>query len=390
MKINIIGGGPAGLYFAILAKKANPDARIRVFERNPKGATYGFGVVLADQGLQHLKRADPASYIQISAAMEMLGEQLITVPAGSVVIDSEAKAGSISRLRLLDILQSCCAEAGVEMCFDHGVEAVGDYLDADLVVGADGVNSLVRAGFEQEFGTSVYMLTNRFAWYGVQFAFDRPALAFRAFRGGSFVGHYYPYQSDMSTFVAECDEATWLACGLDAMTDDARQNFIEHVFAEDLRGHRLIANHSPWRQFPVVQNARWTHGNIVLLGDAQRSVHFSIGSGTRLAMEDAIALGDVFSTSGGDIPRMLELFEQLRRPAVTLLSDAAAKSFSWYENFSEKMGLNPLDFAHDYMTRTGRMTDKRLRSRHPGFMSDYDAKQPDHAEASVRVNGEMP
>lgn len=387
MKINIIGGGPAGMYFAILAKKINPAACIRVFERNPKGATYGFGVVLADQGLQHLKRADPESFRQIAAAMEMLGEQLITVPAGSIVIDSEAKAGSISRLRLLEILQRCCIELGVEMNFEHVVEALDDYLDADLVVGADGVNSLVRAGHEREFGTSAYMLTNRFAWYGVKRAFDRPALAFRSFRGGAFVGHYYRYQPDMSTFVAECDAATWSACGLDRMTDAERQDFVETVFAEDLGGHGLIANHSTWRRFPVVENARWTHGKIVLLGDAQRSVHFSIGSGTRLAMEDAIALRDALAAVGGDVPRMLALFEELRRPAVALLGDAAAKSFSWYEGFGEKLGLDPLAFAHDYMTRTGRMTDKRLRSRHPRFMSDYDARQHG-AGAPERLNGE--
>jgi len=375
VKINIIGAGPAGLYFALLAKKSAPESQISVFERNPADATYGFGVVLADQGLQHLKAADAESYHRIVDAMEMLDEQVLYLPSGTIIIDSLKRAGSISRLGLLKILQDCCREVGVEMHFDHEIEDLSPYLGADLVVAADGVNSRVRASLDDAFGTTIRYLNNRFAWFGVQRAYERPALAFREYRGGAFVGHYYRYSADMSTFVAECDAATWFGLGMDKMTDAERKSLSEEVFAADLEGSPLIANHSMWRQFPVVQNPRWSAGNIVLLGDAQRSVHFSIGSGTRLAMEDAVALHAAFVTHDKDVRKTLDGFENLRRPAVTILADAARKSYSWYEGFGVRMHADPLDFAYEYMTRTGRMSDKRLHARHPRFMASYEERQ---------------
>lgn len=378
MRIDVVGGGPAGLYFALLVKKFSRNTQVNLFERNPADATYGFGVVLADQGLQHLKAADEESYDQIINSMEMLDEQILHVPKGSIVIDSKRQAGSIARLRLLQILQDCCRRAGVSMHFDHDVGNLDSHLDADLVVAADGVNSQVRSRFAEQFGTTTGWLTNRFAWYGVARGYARPALAFRNYGGGAFVGHYYRYQPDMSTFVVECDEQTWFDLGLDAMTDEERRQLSEAVFAEDLEGCPLQANHSVWRQFPVVENSRWTHQNIVLLGDAQRSVHFSIGSGTRLAMEDAVALFNAFAGAGGDIPLVLQRFEELRRPAVKILADAARASYAWYEDFARKMSLDPLEFAYRYMTRTGRMTDKRLQSYHPGFMARYDALRNSH------------
>lgn len=375
MKVNIIGGGPSGLYFALLAKKSAPESHISVFERNPSDATYGFGVVLAGQGLQHLMKADADSHGRILASMEMLSEQILHLPAGSIAIDATSRAGSISRLALLEILQDCCREAGVEMHFNHDIEDIEPYLQADLVVAADGVNSRVRSRFAPQFGTSVRYLNNRFAWYGVEHGYDRPALSFREFRGGAFVGHYYRYMPGMSTFVAECDAATWFGLGMDKMDDDERKRLSEEVFADDLDGKPLIANNSTWRQFPVVQNERWSAGNVVLLGDAQRSVHFSIGSGTRLAMEDAAALHGAFVSSHGDVGKMMLAFEERRRPAVNKLADAARKSYSWYEAFGVRMHADPLDFAYEYMTRTGRMSDKRLQASHPAFMAAYEDRR---------------
>lgn len=388
MKINIIGGGPAGLYFGLLAKKRAPDAAVTVFERNPPDATYGFGVVLADQGLQHLKAADAESFRRIVAAMEMLDEQVLHLPSGSIVIDSLKQAGSISRLALLKILQDCCREAGVVMHFGQEIVDLAPFLDADLLVAADGVNSRVRSMYAEQFGTTIRHLNNRFAWFGVERGYDRPALAFREHKGGAFVGHYYRYTPEMSTFVVECDAATWFELGMHNMSDAARQALSEEVFAADLGGKPLIANHSMWRQFSVVQNQRWTFNNVVLLGDAQRSVHFSIGSGTRLAMEDAAALYTAFAEANCNVEATLRTFEAIRRPAVAILTDAARKSYSWYEGFAARMHAEPLDFAYEYMTRTGRMSDKRLHARHPKFMTAYEARQASTAGASRSSNGE--
>jgi 2-polyprenyl-6-methoxyphenol hydroxylase-like FAD-dependent oxidoreductase len=216
-------------------------------------------------------------------------------------------------------------------------------------------------------------LSNRFVWYGTRQRFDCLTLTFRENEHGAFVAHHYRYSSEMSTFIVECDAATWQRAGLDRPGDDESRAYCERVFAPELGGHPLLSNKSLWRQFPLLANRRWSAGNAVLIGDALRSMHFSIGSGTRLAFEDAIALDRALGEAGEDVARALAAFERERRPIVEKLLAAANASSYWYERFPEKMREEPWRLAHGYMTRSGRMTDDRLRQLSPDFMARVDA-----------------
>ncbi len=227
----------------------------------------------------------------------------------------------------------------------------------------------MRRALEREFAPQLEWLTNRFAWYGTQQLFECLSLTFRANADGSFVAHHYRHSPAMSTFVVECDVTTWRRAGLDRMTDEESRLYCERVFASDLNGHPLVSNKSIWRQFPLLTTRRWYVGNAVLLGDALRTVHFSIGSGTRLAFEDAIALDRAFGETGADVPGALAAFERERRPIVEKIVAAANASSFWYERLPEKMRLRPWELAYDYMTRSGRMTDERLGELSPKFMA---------------------
>ncbi len=257
--------------------------------------------------------------------------------------------------------------------FDRAIGSLDEVVGADLVVGADGANSLVRRTLEAHFQPRVELLTNRFAWYGTARTFECLTLTFRESEHGAFVAHHYRHAPAMSTFVVECDAATWTRAGLDRMSDAESRAYCERVFAPDLGGHPLVSNRSVWRRFPLLASRRWSVENVVLLGDALRTVHFSIGSGTRLALEDAIALDRAFAESGEDVPRALAAFERERRPVVEKLLAAATASSYWYETFPERMGrFDAIRLAHDYMTRSGRMTDDRLRQLAPQFMARVD------------------
>lgn len=380
MKIAVVGGGPSGLYLALLVKRANPEASLTVYEQNRADDTFGFGVVMADTGLSHLERADKASHDALRAAMRFSDQQTIRLNDEQLVIKRPgAGGGAITRLDLLEILQAQCREAGVDLRFSARVDPrdpdFAAVLDAaDLVVGADGVNSQIRALHAAEFGATHRLLSNRFAWYGTRKIFASPALVFRAFDGGHFVAHYYPYSATMSTFVAECDEATWFRCGLHKMTDDERQALYERIYAAELDGEPLVASKSIWRQFPVVRNERWSVGKTVLVGDALSSAHFSIGSGTRIAMEDSIALADAIHAHPSDVGAALGAYETARRPGKTRLIEASENSFNWYERMADAMAAgNVQEFVYGYMTRTGRIDDARLREQFPELASALDA-----------------
>lgn len=373
MKIAIIGGGPAGLYFAMLVRKRRPDWEVVVLEQNPPDATFGFGVVMADSGRNSLRAADAASHDALIQKMTFTDRQVITVKETALLVERPAKGGAIRRIDLLEVLQAAARGEGVQIHSGVRLGSVAQLSDfglgdADLIVGADGVNSVVRTEDEHGFGTRRSHLTNHFAWFGVGRAFASPALVFRQYDGGSFVAHYYPYTHDRSTFVAECDDATWQRFGMEELDSQARQALFEKVFAPELDGSPLLSNNSAWRQFPVVRNDRWHSGNKVLIGDAQTSAHFSIGSGTRIAMEDAIALAAAVCDSDGNVDVALKTFEDKRRPEKEKLICASERSYLWYEKVGDWMDqYTPHEFVYQFMVRTGRVDDQRLASSYPAL-----------------------
>ncbi len=373
MRIAVLGAGPAGLLFALLAKRRYPAWEIRVVEQNPSDATFGFGVVFSQGALAFLERDAPDLHAQLAGRMESWPMQRIVHRGEKVDIDGNGFS-SIQRLSLNRFLQDLCHESGVRVDFSRAVTSVDELGAADLVVGADGSNSLVRKAFESQFQPKIEWLENRFAWYGTAQVFECLTLTFRENEHGSFVAHHYRYAADMSTFLVECDADTWRRAGFDSMDDAASRACCEKVFAPDLGGHPLVSNKSLWRQFPLLSNRSWfaqtNEGTpAVLVGDALRTMHFSIGSGTRAAFEDAIALDRAFGEAGDDVAAALSAFERERRPIVDKLHAAANASSYWYERFPEKMQLAPWQLAYDYMTRSGRMSDERLAKMAPKFMA---------------------
>ena len=374
MKIHIVGAGPAGLLFALLIKRRFPSWHVRVFEQNPPDATFGFGVVFSLNALAFLERDVADFHALLIPRLESWPMQRIVHRDEQVEIDGNGFS-AIGRLELNQFLQELCAAAGVEIEYHRVIASIDEVSDCDLLVGADGGNSLIRRALEAEFETELELLTNRFAWYGTRQTFECLSLTFRANADGSFVAHHYRHSPSMSTFVVECDEVTWRHAGLDRMSEDGSRGYCERVFAPDLKGNPLLSNKSIWRQFPLLACRRWSVRNVILIGDALRTVHFSIGSGTRLAFEDAIALDRAFAETGDDVARTLDVFERERRPVVEKILAAANASSYWYERLPEKMKLQPCELAYDYMKRSGRMTDERLRELSPKFMARVEMER---------------
>lgn len=374
MRVSIVGGGPAGLYLALLLRKHGVAQSVDVHEQNSAAATYGFGITLADHVMARFDELDPPSHRQILEASEVLSSQLLRHPGGAYEIGVGRDVVSVSRLRLLEILSRRCREVGVVLRHSTRVHLSDLDPGSDLIVGADGANSIVRSAFPRHFGTRTRLLTNRFAWYGTDRAFDLPVLDFLRHEGGAYVGHYYRYAPGMSTFVAECDQATWESSGLAEMSHAERNQHAERVFGDALGGHRLIGNHSIWRQFRVVTNDRWHHGKHVLIGDALYTAHFSIGSGTRLAMEDAGSLFEALSAEPRDVPAALERFVVTRQPARRNLMLAAERSYEWYEGFGRALDEHPADFAYGFMARTGRVDLRKLELRAPQLARDWEQR----------------
>lgn len=371
MRIAVIGGGPGGLYFAYLWKRRHPDAAIDLFEQNPEGATWGFGVVFSDQALEFLRTDDPDTVDAISPRMESWRNITLNLRGESVEIDGVGFS-SIGRLELLTLLQARVRGTGVIPRYETQIGSIDRLAGYDLIVAADGLNSMVRRTFENEFGASVAHSTNKFAWYGTTRTFATLSQTFVSTDRGTFNAHHYRYSSTMSTFLVECDAATWNAYGFEHKNIEESQGICEQVFAATLDGHKLISNKSVWRNFPWIWNERWSHRNIVLIGDALHSAHFSIGSGTRLAIEDAIALTKALEAET-DIPGALARYERERKPIVKKLVTAARTSADWYEHFPEHMKRGLMDFAYGYITRSGRIDDARLRAMSPQFMARYEA-----------------
>ena len=373
MRIAVIGGGPGGLYFAYLWKRRHPEAQIDLFEQNAAGATWGFGVVFSEQALEFLRADDPDTVDAIAPRMESWKNITLNLRGQSVEIDGVGFS-SIGRLELLTILQARARAAGVVPRYETQVQSLDQFRGYDLIVAADGLNSLARRAFEGDFGFSVSYSTNKFAWYGTSKIFRTLSQTFVATELGAFNAHHYRYSPSMSTFLVECDRATWQAYGFADKSIEESQAICERVFAAALDGHRLLSNKSVWRNFPWIWNEHWSYQNTVLIGDALHSAHFSIGSGTRLAIEDAIALAKALEAEA-DIPKGLARYERERKPIVKKLVTAARTSAAWYETFGEHMKLDPMDFAHSYITRSGRIDDARLRAMSPQFMARYEASK---------------
>ena len=371
MRIVIIGAGPAGLYLSYLLKRRRPAADVAVIEQNPANATFGFGVVFSDRALEFLREDDPDTYAAITPQMESWNDITLVHKNERIVIDGIGFA-AIGRLKLLRLLQERARAGGVTMHFERAVTSLEEFADADLIVGADGINSLVRKAFANEFDAGVRLMNNRFAWFGTSKVFDTLTQTFRHTPIGDFNAHHYRYAPGRSTFIVEVDEATFARAGFERMDEGDARAVCERVFADALGGARLISNNSIWRRFPQVWNERWHHGKYVLIGDALHTAHFSIGSGTRLAMEDAIALERALQENDDDVGKALPAFESTRRPIVEKIVRGAMESAAWYENFAGYMELAPLDFAMSYIQRSGRVDIERVRKISPRFVARYE------------------
>jgi 2-polyprenyl-6-methoxyphenol hydroxylase-like FAD-dependent oxidoreductase len=373
VRIAVLGGGPGGLYFSYLWKKRHPDARIDLFEQNAAGATWGFGVVFSEQALEFLRADDPDTVDAITPRMESWKNITLNLRGESVEIDGVGFS-SIGRLDLLGILQACVSSVGVTPRYETPVVSIEQLTGYDLIVAADGLNSLVRRGFEGDFGTSLSYSANKFAWYGTTKRFETLSQTFVKTNLGTFNAHHYRYSPTMSTFLVECDLPTWQRYGFAGKAVDESRAICEQVFAATLDGHGLVSNKSVWRNFPWIWNERWSFKNMVLIGDALHSAHFSIGSGTRLAIEDAITLTKALEAER-DVAVALGRYQSERQPIVKKLVTAARTSAEWYEKFPEHMQLDLMDFAYSYITRSGRIDDARLRAMSPAFMARYEASR---------------
>jgi 2-polyprenyl-6-methoxyphenol hydroxylase-like FAD-dependent oxidoreductase len=384
VRIAVLGGGPGGLYFSYLWKRRHPDAQIDLFEQNPADATWGFGVVFSEQALEFLRADDPETVDAISPHMESWKNITLNLRGETIDIDGVGFA-SIGRLELLNILQERVRAVGVTAHYETQIQSVDQLAGYDLIVAADGLNSLVRRTFEGDFGTSSSYSSNKFAWYGTSKRFETLSQTFVETDLGAFNAHHYRYSKAMSTFLVECDRATWQRYGFAYKTMDESKTICERVFARALDGHPLVSNKSVWRNFPWLWNEHWSFKNMILIGDALHTAHFSIGSGTRLAIEDGIALFKALEAEAGDIPSTLARYEAERKPIVKKLVAAARTSADWYEKFSDHMKLDLMDFAFSYITRSGRIDLQRLRAMSPLFMARYDAlPQPGDSNGKAR------
>ena len=371
MRIGILGGGPAGLYFAILMKKADPSHEITVVERNAPDATFGWGVVFSEETLGSLRDADQVSHLAITDSFARWNA--IDVHYRGDVIRSRGHAFSgVSRKRLLEVLQRRCRELDVELSFLDERADLSTFGDFDLAVGADGVNSTARRLYEDAFRPTLDVHRSKFVWFGTDRMFDAFTFIFRETEHGLFQVHAYPFDAQTSTFIAECNQATWERAGLGSMTESESIAFCEELFAPELAGHKLMSNRSLWISFVTVRCESWHRGNVVLLGDAAHTAHFTIGSGTKLAMEDAISLANAFVHHRRDVTRALTEYEMERQPVVERFQEAAGESARYFENVIRYTTFEPLQFAFQLLTRSGRITHLELEKRDPAFVSAVD------------------
>jgi anthraniloyl-CoA monooxygenase len=380
MRIAVIGGGPAGLYFAILMKRDFPQHRVTVVERNQADDTFGFGVVFSDQTLATFEAADAPSYRSITDAFAYWDDIEIHHKDGVHRIGGNGFCGC-SRRTLLLLLQQRAREVGVELEFRREASPE-DYPDADLIIGSDGINSPIRNRFVEHFRPQTDLRPNRFVWLGSTRPFDAFTFFFKERPEGIWIAHCYQYEAGASTWVIETDPDTFERSGCGAMTEEETARHLEAVFAEELEGHPLITNRSLWRQFPMMRCERWVKDNIVLLGDAKATAHFSIGSGTKLAMEDSIALHQAFK-AGGSVQDCLTRFETGRREDVEKTQHAADVSLVWFEHVKRFWHMDATRFAFGVMTRSKAITWDNLVLREPGFVARTQQVFAEQARAAA-------
>jgi anthraniloyl-CoA monooxygenase len=366
MKVSVIGGGPGGLYFALLAKKAWPRWDITVYERNRPDDTFGFGVVFSDQTLDTFKAYDAVTYERIRRRFAYWGDVDVVYKGERLRSGGNGFCGC-SRVALLNILQDRARDLGVQMRFQREVEGLEEFADADLIVVADGINSRIREKHKDHFGTSVDLRPNKFTWLGSTRPLDAFKYFFRETPEGLIVAHCYQYETDRSTWVIETDEQTWRNFGFDRMSETEMLPVLERVFAQELDGHPLIPNRSLWRNFPTITNRTWVLKNAVLVGDAKATAHFSIGSGTKLAMEDAIALFESLKKEK-EIKAALALYDTARREEVEKTQHAANVSLAWFEHMQRYWGMEAEQFAFGVMSRSKQITWENLELRDAAFV----------------------
>lgn len=370
MRIVIVGGGPAGLYFALLMKLADRRHEVTLLERNPRGATFGWGVVFSEQTLSYLAEPDPPTFEVLDALLARWDNVDIVHRGAKVTIRGNRFSG-IARLALLEVLQRRCEEVGVDLRFEQPVEDVDALPAADLLVGADGVRSVVRERHREAFEPSFDVRPNQYIWLGTPRLFHGLTLTFRTSDAGLFIAHSYKYGPDRSTFIVECAPEVWQRARLDDRSEGEGIAYLERVFADDLEGQPLLSNASRWINFWTLRTRRWSHGRTVLLGDALHTAHFSIGSGTKLALEDAIALARALGEEES-LARALAAFEAARRPIVERYQTAADASAEWFEGAAADLHHDPLAFAYRAMTRSEKVDHENLRRRDPEFVAAYE------------------
>jgi len=381
MRIVCVGGGPGGLYFAVLMKKADPRHEIRVIERNRPDDTFGFGVVFSDATMAAVADADSEAYRGIARHLVHWDDIEVHYRGERITSTGHGFSG-MSRHTLLRVLQEQACAAGIDLLFEREITSLAEVRDADLAVAADGLNSTARRLLGDRIRTTIDVRPNRFVWLGTTKPFPAFTFYFKNDSHGLWRVHAYQYGPEQSTFIVECGEATWKAAGMDRASEQQTADFLEGLFAEELDGHQLMTNRSIWRQFPTVRVEPWWSDQVVLLGDAAHTAHFSVGSGTRMAMEDAVALRDCL-VHDTDVRSALRAYEARRRPQVESLQRAAQASLQWFEDTERYMSLDPVQFTFSLLTRSLRITHEDLRVRDPAFLARVDESVARDAERQV-------
>jgi anthraniloyl-CoA monooxygenase len=370
VRVAIVGAGPAGLYLSILLKRDDPAHHVTVYERNRVEDSFGFGVVFSDETLENVAEADPETNGAMAAAAARWDDIEIHY-RGSLIRSTGHRFSGVERKTLLSLLAGRAQSLGVQLEWQREIRDPADCGPADLIVAADGVASVLRDRLADQFGPELDWRQNRFVWLGTTRPFPAFTFYFKPSPAGLWRTHAYQYAPGRSTFIVEAREETWRGSGLGENDEEATVAYLERLFKEELQGHRLVANRSIWRRFPTVRNARWHAGNVVLLGDAAHTAHFSVGSGTKLAMEDAIALAGALKATGS-VADALASYETDRRPTVESLQRAAQASLEWFESVERYQEMEPLQFAFALLTRSLRITHENLRLRDPALVARVD------------------